>query len=67
VSVTQIERVPRCLRLVERTSGVKIRPAERCPNEQLPESALCAAHLAEAAREYQAIVAAHVIGEETSE
>lgn len=63
MSVTQIERAPRCLRMIERTSGIKIRPPERCPNEQLPGSALCAAHLAEAAREYQEIVAAHTLGE----
>jgi hypothetical protein len=40
-------RAPRCLRLVERTSGVKIRPPERCANEALPGSALCAHHLGE--------------------
>jgi len=63
VTVTQIERAPRCLRLVERTNGIKIKAPERCPNEQLPGSALCAAHLAEAHREYEAIVAAHIVGE----
>lgn len=66
MTVTQIERAPRCLRLVERTSGVKIKPPERCANEQLPGSALCAHHLGEAASEYQAIVAAHTLGEVTS-
>jgi len=60
MTVTQIERVPRCLRMVERTSGVKIRPPERCPNEQLPGSALCASHLAEAHREFGEIIAAHI-------
>jgi hypothetical protein len=64
VTVTQIERAPRCLRLVERTNGIKAKPPERCANEALPGSALCAHHLGEAAREFQEIVSAHTIGEE---
>lgn len=58
-------RAPRCLRLVERSSGIKIKPPERCANEALPDSRLCAAHLAEAVREWNEILAAHAIGEVT--
>jgi hypothetical protein len=45
-----------CLRLVERTSGVRIRPPERCANEQLPGSDLCARHLGEAAADFRRII-----------
>ena len=55
-------RKPRCLRLVERTNGIKFRPADQCPNEQLPGSELCAHHLAKAAAEFNVIVAAHELG-----
>lgn len=62
MSVTPIERAPRCLRLVERSNGIKLKGTERCESEQVPGSALCAHHLAEAAREFQAIISAHAIG-----
>ena len=63
MSVTQIERAPRCLRLTERTNGIKARPPERCPNEALPGASYCAHHLAEAVREWNEILAAHTLGE----
>ena len=53
------ERAPRCLRLVERTNGIRTRPPERCPNEQLPGSALCAHHLGEAASEFRRLTGQH--------
>lgn len=63
MSVTQLERAPRCLRLVERSNGLKVKPKEQCGSEQVPGSALCATHLAEAVREYNEIIAAHTLGE----
>jgi hypothetical protein len=61
--MTQTDRAPRCLRLTERSNGIKLKATERCESEQVPGSALCAHHLAEAAREYQAIISAHTLGE----
>lgn len=58
-----IERAPRCLRLVERSNGIKLKATERCESEQVPGSSLCAHHLASAAREYNEIIAAHTFGE----
>lgn len=44
-------RAPRCLRLV-----VGERGTNRCTNEQIPGAELCAHHLAEAYRDYLAIL-----------
>lgn len=46
-------RADRCLLLVERTNGVKLRGAERCPNERLPGFALCAHHVGETVNAYR--------------
>lgn len=51
--MTTPDRKPRCLRLIERSNGLKFRPTDQCPNEQLPGSALCAHHLGEAASEFR--------------
>lgn len=45
-----------CLRLVEHANGIKFKAAERCQSERLPGSDLCAHHLADAFREYSAIL-----------
>lgn len=58
MTVTQIERAPRCLRLV-----VGKRGKNQCESEQVDGSDLCAHHLAAAAREYNEIIAAHTLGE----
>lgn len=50
------ERSLRCLRLVERTNGIKIRSTEQCPNERLPGSDECAHHLGQAAADYRTII-----------
>lgn len=42
------ERKQRCMRLVDRTNGLKFRGTERCPNEAAPDSSLCVRHLSEA-------------------
>lgn len=55
-------RAPRCLRLVEHTNGIKLRPADQCESEQLPGSDYCGHHLAGAVEQYNAIVAAHALG-----
>jgi hypothetical protein len=55
-------RAPRCLRLVERTNGIKLRPADQCPSERLPGVDYCVGHLAGAVEQYNAIVAAHALG-----
>lgn len=49
------ERKLICLRLVERSNGIKATPPERCPSERLPGSDLCAHHLARAAEDYRRI------------
>jgi hypothetical protein len=49
-----------CLSLVEHTNGIKIKPTERCADERIPGSRYCAHHLAEAVREWNAILAEHV-------
>lgn len=48
-------RALRCLRLVEEVNVIKVRAPRQCANEQLPGSALCAHHLAEAAADYRRI------------
>ena len=48
------ERAPRCLRLV-----ISKRGKNQCESEQVPGSALCAHHLAQAAEDYRAIVTVH--------
>ncbi len=53
--MTMPDRKPRCLRLIEHANGIKARPPERCPNEQLPGSALCAHHLGQAVAEFREI------------
>ncbi|MGO8957299.1 MAG: hypothetical protein ACLQFR_08035 [Streptosporangiaceae bacterium] len=53
------ERAPRCLKLI-----ISKRGKNQCESEQVDGSDLCAHHLAEAAREFQAIIAAHVISSE---
>lgn len=60
MSVTQIERKPRCLKLV-----VSKRGKNQCESEQVDGSDLCAHHLAAAVREYNEIIAAHALGEST--
>ena len=50
-------RAPRCLRLVERTNGLKLKATEQCPNERLPGSDECAHHLGQAAADYREILA----------
>lgn len=55
-------RLPRCLRLiVDDTTGM----TERCTAEQIPGSDLCASHLAEANRDFKAIVNRFTTGEST--
>ena len=53
--MTTPDRKVRCLRLVEATNVIKVRAPQQCANEQLPGSALCAHHLAEAAADYRRI------------
>jgi hypothetical protein len=55
------ERKLICLRLVEKSNGIKIRPAEQCANERLPGSDLCAHHLA--ATDFRKIIGAAPPGE----
>ena len=52
------ERKLICLRLVEKSNGIKIRPAEQCANERLPGSDLCAHHLGAAATDFRKIIGA---------
>ena len=61
------ERKLICLSNVERTNGIKLKAVERCQSERLPGSRYCAHCLAEAVREYNDILTAHTLGEETSE
>ena len=56
--MTTPERKLICLRLVEKSNGIKIRPAEQCANERLPGSDLCAHHLGAAAGEFRNIIGA---------
>ena len=51
------ERKLICLRLLERANGIKLRATERCANERLPGSDLCAVHLGQAAADFRRIIA----------
>lgn len=64
MSITQTDPSPAqthprkltCLRLVERSNGIKLKSAERCANERLPGSDLCARHLGDAAADFRTII-----------
>lgn len=59
MTVTQIERAPRCLKLV-----VSKRGKNQCTSEQVDGSDMCAHHLAAAVEDYRRIVSIHLPGEE---
>jgi hypothetical protein len=61
MTVTQMERAPRCLKLVVDKHGTN-----RCTNEQVDGSDLCSKHLAAAVQDYRQIVSAHIFGEEAA-